>query len=214
MGKTACLLTLAAAFGFGWTGVAVGQAPPAPAPAPPTAAIPVPLVPVPVAPAPPPPLGPVSSTSTGEPQAPDYDVVTSRNGNLMIAGGSPEMIARNGLVGLWRVVHLEQNGTANPALAEQLQMRFYPGRVELMQEGRLTIEMAYRPETLHEPHHFSWFIRPCGQIMMQRGVYWITDNDKLLLCLGSINERRASDFVTAPGDGRTLFILERVTPAK
>lgn len=216
MNQTAYALTLAIVFGFGLTGRAIAQvrvpaAPPrAPAPAAPAPTVPVP---VPVAPEPvPPPLGPVSATATGDVQNPQYDVVTSANDNPMIVGGTPDMIARTELVGLWRAVHLEQNGVANPALAEQLHMRFYPGRVALMQTGRPTIDMAYRLETRHDPHHFSWFIRPAGLIVMQRGVYWLT-GDKLLLCLGSINERRASAFLTAPGDGRTLFILERVQPA-
>lgn len=148
-----------------------------------------------------------ASPPAGRP--PQYGVVKGPNGTSMIVGGSREMLAREDLAGLWQVMHYERNGTADPLLASQLQMRFYPGKVELMEWGRPTIGISYQLETRHEPRHFSWAVWPCGYLCTQRGVYWRT-GDKLLLCLGAINDRRAPDFLTQPGDGRTLFILQRV----
>ncbi len=31
-----------------------------------------------------------------------------------------------------------------------------------------------------------------------------------MICMGSVSERRPSEFLTAPGDGRLLFVLERI----
>ena len=46
---------------------------------------------------------------------------------------------------------------------------------------------------------------------MQKGIYWL-DGDTLALCLGAVNKGRATEFLTQPHDGRTLFLLERIKP--
>ena len=136
-----------------------------------------------------------------------YVVIERPDGPPIIVGGTDSAFARNDLVGLWDVVHVEQNGDADPGLASTLQMRFSRGKLELMQWGRPTITVAYKLDTKFYPRHFMWCIRPGGCIHMQRGVYWLAD-DALLLCLGPVNGRRATEFVTEPHDGRTFFVLK------
>jgi uncharacterized protein (TIGR03067 family) len=137
-----------------------------------------------------------------------YIVIQRPDGPPIIMGGAENAFARNDLVGLWNVIHLEQNGDSDPGLASTLQMQFSRGKLELMQLGRPTITVAYRLDTKFYPRHFMWCIRPGGCIQMQRGVYWLAD-DKLLLCVGPVNGRRATEFLTEPQDGRTFFVLQR-----
>lgn len=124
---------------------------------------------------------------------------------------SDEILAREDLVGTWQAVFLEHEGEPLPAVARDLQMRFSRGRLELMQRGRPTIVVAYSLETKQYPHHFGWTLRSDGCLLMQKGVLW-HEGDTLMLCVGPVNMRRASEFLTQPGDGRTLFVLERVEP--
>lgn len=125
--------------------------------------------------------------------------------------GSEEILARDDLVGTWQVVALEHQGEPRPDLAPQLQMRFSRGKLELMQEGRPTITVAYSLDLKTYPPRFTWVHRQPYYIAMQKGIYWV-EGDTLMLCLAPINMRRATEFLTQPYDGRTLFTLERVKP--
>ena len=125
--------------------------------------------------------------------------------------GSEEILARDDLVGTWQVVSLEHRGDPRPDLAPQLQMRFSRGKLELMQEGKPTITVAYSLDLKTYPPRFTWVHRQPGYIAMQKGVYWV-EGDTLMLCLAPINARRATEFLTQPYDGRTLFTLERIKP--
>jgi len=90
-------------------------------------------------------------------------------------------------------------------------MRFSRGRLELKQWGRVPIVVAYDVNVKTYPYHFTWTLRSFGRILIQRGVYWL-ENDVLMLCLAPVNTRRATEFLTQPHDGRTMFILERAAP--
>ena len=125
--------------------------------------------------------------------------------------GSEGILARDDLVGTWQVVALEHEGEPRPDLARQLQMRFSRGKLELMQQGRPTITVAYSLDLKDYPPRFTWVHRQPGCIGLQKGVYWV-QGDTLMLCLAPVNTRRATEFLTQPYDGRTLFTLERVKP--
>lgn len=147
----------------------------------------------------------VSPSERAEP----YGVVDRPGRPPVITGGAEDVSARNALLGLWQVTYLEQDGDANPALASTLWMRFHRGKLELMQFGEPVKKVTYKLAANHYPRHFWWYVHSGGCIFLQRGVYWL-DDDKLLLCVASVNERRATEFLTHPGDGRTLFVLQRV----
>jgi len=144
-----------------------------------------------------------------EPQR--YVVIERPDGAPVAVPGSNDILAREDLVGTWEVVFLEHEGEPRPDVARDLQMRFSRGRLELVQRGRPTIVVAYRLETKQSPRHFGWTLRQDGCIVMQKGILW-HEGDALMLCLGPVNQRRATEFLTQPGDGRTMFVLERVEP--
>ena len=137
-------------------------------------------------------------------------VTMPRPGMLpLVVPASDEIVARAELTGIWQVVTMEYEGQPRPDLAAGLRMRFTRGRLELMQQGRQTMVVAYRPIPNNEPRLFTWVLRSQGCLFMQRGVYRLQGDD-LMLCVGPTNERRAIDFLTQPGDGRTLYVLRRV----
>lgn len=139
-------------------------------------------------------------------------VVIERPGRpAVLVPGSDEIVAREDLKGTWQVVSCEHEGESRPDLAPHLQMRFSRGMLELIQWGRPPIKVAYDVNVNDYPHHFTWTLRTFGRILIQRGIYWLED-DVLMLCLGPVNTRRATEFLTQPHDGRTMFLLERVTP--
>ncbi len=139
-------------------------------------------------------------------------VVIERPGKpSVVVSGSDEILAREDLKGTWQVVSVEHEGEPRPDLAPDLQMRFTRGRLELIQWGREPIVVAYDLKINNYPYHFRWTLRSFGRIMIQRGICWLED-DTLMLCLGPVSTRRATEFLTQPYDGRTMFILERVKP--
>ncbi len=88
-------------------------------------------------------------------------------------------------------------------------MRFSRGRLELLQQGRHPMVVAYDLDLRVHPPRFSWILRCPGRTMIQKGIYWL-DGDTLMLCVASINARGATEFLTQPDDGRTMYILERL----
>ena len=126
--------------------------------------------------------------------------------------GSEEVLAREDLAGTWQVVELEHQGEPRPDLAAGLQMRFTRGKLELMQEDRPTITVAYDLDLKDYPPRFRWVHREPCYIAIQKGIYWL-EGDTLMICLAAVNMRRATEFLTQPYDGRTMFTLERVKPA-
>lgn len=138
-----------------------------------------------------------------------YAVVDRPGQDPVIVRGSDQVLARNDLVGTWQVVEFETAGTERPDMASLLQMKFSRGKLELVQFGRPTLTVAYTLDIDNDPRCFNWFDRKTGLLRQQRGIYWI-EGETLMLCMGSINERRPSEFVTAPGDGRLLFVLKRI----
>jgi uncharacterized protein (TIGR03067 family) len=135
-----------------------------------------------------------------------YVVVDRPGQEPVVVKGSDEGLARSDLVGLWEVSYLEQRATSRPELAAQLQVRFSRGKIELFQADRMPKVVAYNLNVKHYPRHFDWYQYVGSQLRLQRGVYWI-EGDTVLLCLGPVNGRRATNFVTTPYDGRTLFVL-------
>jgi uncharacterized protein (TIGR03067 family) len=140
-----------------------------------------------------------------------YVVIERPGRSPVVVLGSDDVLAREDLKGTWQVVKMEHEGEPRPDLAADLQMRFSRGKLELLQWGRPPITVAYDVKVKHYPYHFSWTYRSFGRILIQKGVYWV-EGDILLLCLGPINTRRATEFLTQPYDGRTMFVLERVEP--
>lgn len=144
------------------------------------------------------------------PDAPRRYVVVDRPGQEpVVVKGSEEILARNDLVGLWEVSYLEQDAKSQPELAYQLHVRFSRGKIELLQGSRPPKVVAYNLDVKHYPRHFDWYEYQGRELRLQRGVYWL-EGETLLLCLGPINRRRASEFLTTPYDGRTFFVMKRI----
>ena len=144
------------------------------------------------------------------PDAPRRYVVVDRPGQEpVVVKGSEEVLARNDLVGLWEVTHFEQRAESRPDIAVQLHVRFSRGKLELLQGNRVPIVVAYNLDIKHYPRHFDWYEYRGRELRLQRGVYWI-EGETLLLCLGPVNKRRATEFLTTPYDGRTLFAMKRI----
>ena len=123
------------------------------------------------------------------------------------AGLSAEVLARQALTGTWQVVILEQDGLPNRELAKDLQMKFYRGRLELMQKGRPTRVVSYHIDLAPEPPRFDWKIPQT--LARQKGIYWL-EGDILKICIGPVYDWGATQFLTQPGDGRTLFVMKRI----
>lgn len=146
----------------------------------------------------------------GEPQAPQFVTIERPGGAPVVLLGSEEILARDSLKGTWQVTHVEHQGQPRPDLAPDLQMKFTRGRLELMQQGHPPLIVAYHLDFEQDPPHFTWVFREeRGGVTLQKGIYWV-EGDTLMLCLAPIDMRRATEFLTQPGDGRTLFALERI----
>lgn len=144
------------------------------------------------------------------PDAPRRYVVVDRPGQEpVIVKGSDEVLARNDLVGLWEVSYLEQGATSRPELAAQLHVRISRGKIELFQANRAPKTVAYSLDIKHYPRQFDWYEYRGSELSLQRGVYWL-EGETLLLCLGPVNRRRATEFLTTPYDGRILFVMKRL----
>ena len=139
-----------------------------------------------------------------------YAVVQRPGQPPVIVSGSAEILAREDLAGIWQVTAVEHQGQPRPDLAAGLRMVFTRGRLELVQHGRPTIIAAYNIGIKDYPRRMSWVVKPCGRIAMQKGVYWL-EGETLMLCMGPVNSRRATEFLTQPGDGRTMYVLQRVS---
>jgi uncharacterized protein (TIGR03067 family) len=129
----------------------------------------------------------------------------------IVVGGSDVILARNDLVGTWQVNYLEMEGESRPDLATGLQMKFSRGRLELLQPHRPTIVVAYDIDLNSIPPRFTWTLPGGSRLTAQKGVYWL-ERDSLMICLGAMKREAATEFLTQPGDGRTLFILQRTRP--
>ena len=144
------------------------------------------------------------------PDAPRRYVVVDRPGQEpVVVKGSDEVLARNDLVGLWEVSYLEQGATSRPELAAQLHVRFSRGKIELFQANAAPKTVAYNLDMKHYPRQFDWYEYRGSDLRLQRGVYWL-EGETLLLCLGPVNRRRATEFLTTPYDGRILFVMKRL----
>jgi uncharacterized protein (TIGR03067 family) len=142
--------------------------------------------------------------------APRPYVIVDRPGQEpIVVKGSDEILARSDLVGIWEVSYLEQQAEPRPELAAQLHLRFSRGKIELFQAGCAPKVVAYNLDVKDYPRQFDWYEYRGSSLRLQRGVYWI-EGDTLLLCMGAVNSRRATEFLTTPYDGRTLFVLKRV----
>jgi hypothetical protein len=133
--------------------------------------------------------------------------------------GSDEILARDALVGTWQVTYLERAGHERPELAAQIQMRFSRGKIELMQQGYGTTVVSYSLDFSLPTPGMSWIVPRHTHMPTQRGLYWCiqrgiywVEGDTLMICVGPINSVRATEFLTQPIDGATLYILKRQNP--
>jgi uncharacterized protein (TIGR03067 family) len=120
---------------------------------------------------------------------------------------SPEVQVRTTLVGTWQASYFEFSGQARPDLAAGLQMKFTRGRLELMQRGRPTIVVGYNVNPERTPAGFTWRL-PDGGLTFQDGVYYL-EGDTLVICIAKINSTGATQFMTKPADGKSLFVMRR-----
>jgi len=128
----------------------------------------------------------------------------------VVAFNAADLLARKNLVGVWQATYFEHNGESRPDVAAGLQMKFSRGRLELMQRGRPTIVVAYSVNPTKSPTGFLWKLSSPDTIAFQDGIY-VQDGDTLVICLAAINSPAASQFLTQPNDGRSLFVLRRTS---
>jgi uncharacterized protein (TIGR03067 family) len=127
------------------------------------------------------------------------------------AFNAADMIARNSLVGVWQGTYFEHHGESRPAVAAGLQMKFSRGRLELLQSGRPPIVVAFNINPAKTPSGFLWKVPNSGTVAFQDGIY-SQEGNTLVICLAEINAPAATQFLTQPGDGKTLFVLQRTNP--
>ena len=122
---------------------------------------------------------------------------------------SAELLARGNLLGTWRASYVEHNGASRPDVAAGLTMKFTRGRIELLQTGRPTVLVAYNVNIAKVPAGLIWSVPQSESgVMFQDGIYYL-EGDTLVICMARTNAPPATQFVTLPGDGRTLFVLQR-----
>jgi uncharacterized protein (TIGR03067 family) len=121
---------------------------------------------------------------------------------------SPEVQVKAALVGTWQASYCEHGGQSRPDLAAEIQMKFTRGKLELIQRGRRPLVVAYNVSPQRTPAGFVWRV-PDGGIMFQDGVYYL-EGDTLVICIAGVNAPPAAQFVTQPGDGKTLYVLRRI----
>jgi uncharacterized protein (TIGR03067 family) len=126
-----------------------------------------------------------------------------------IVRGSAELQTRRTVAGTWRATYFEYEGQPRPDIASTVQMRFTRGALELSQNGRPPITVAYELDTQRIPAGFSWTYLGSRGIVRQYGVYWLK-GDQLVICLGAINTPAPTEFFTQAYDRKTLFVLQRV----
>lgn len=122
-----------------------------------------------------------------------------------------ESLLRSNLVGTWQAVYFEHDGQSQPEVAAGLQMKFSRGRLELLQTGRPPLIVAYNVNPSKSPAGFLWKLPYASSVTFQDGIYHVSGN-RLAICLSAINTPPAWKFLTQPGDGKTLFVLERSGP--
>jgi uncharacterized protein (TIGR03067 family) len=121
---------------------------------------------------------------------------------------APDVQVKAALAGTWQASYFEHSGESRPDLAAAVQMKFTRGKLELIQRDRRPITVSYNVSPQRTPAGFVW--RVPGAIVFQDGVYYL-EGDTLVLCLGPVNATPASQFVTQPGDGRSLYVLRRIS---
>jgi uncharacterized protein (TIGR03067 family) len=122
-----------------------------------------------------------------------------------------DLLARDYLVGTWQATYFEIDGQSRPDVAAGLHMRFTRGRLELMQSGRPAIVVAYNVNPSKTPSGFLWKVPNAPGITFQDGIY-SQEGNTVTICLAAVNAPAATQFLTQPSDGRTLFVLQRVNP--
>jgi uncharacterized protein (TIGR03067 family) len=122
---------------------------------------------------------------------------------------APDVQVKAALAGTWQASYFEYSGFSRPEIASGIQMKFTRGHLQLLQRGRPPIVVAYNVNPDRTPAGFVWRL-PDGGITFQDGVYYL-EGDTLVICLGRINGTTASQFVTQPGDGRSLYVLRRTS---
>jgi len=127
------------------------------------------------------------------------------------AFNAADLMARNSLMGVWQGSYFMKDGESHPAVAAGLQMKFSRGRLELIQSGRPPIVVAYNVNPAKSPAGFLWKVPSSATVTFQDGIY-SQEGDTLVICLAEINAPAATQFMTQPGDGRTLFVLQRTGP--
>lgn len=122
---------------------------------------------------------------------------------------APDVQVKAALVGTWQASYFEHSGQSRPDVAADIQMKFTRGKLELIQRGRKPITVAYNVSPQRTPAGFVWRL-PDGGITFQDGVYYL-EGDTLVICLATVNAGPAAQFVTQPGDGKTLYVLRRIS---
>src|SRR5438874_10570185 len=141
---------------------------------------------------------------------PQAQVMTASRDGLpsAVLQGSADLVARTNLVGTWKATYLEYDGQPRPDVAAGLEMNFTRGHLELRQQGRPPIVVAYSLNPTKSPLGFSWKLPQPHSVMLQDGIYYL-QGDTLVICLASINAPTISQFLTQPGERETLFVLKR-----
>ena len=82
----------------------------------------------------------------------------------------------------------------------------------MFQQGSPTKVVAYEIDLSTVPPRFNWKLPDTPGVTRQKGVYFL-EGDSLMICLAGVHAEAATEFLTQPCDGRTLFVLNRLRPA-
>jgi uncharacterized protein (TIGR03067 family) len=121
-------------------------------------------------------------------------------------GGKEAEEERRALQGAWVVVRMDEDGK-KMFQEERLKFIFKGDEIAPLNKGERTAWMGYRLDPTKTPKRFDLTLGLGAHLGGQlEGIYSL-DGDTLKICLSS--KKRPTAFVTAPGSGTALLILER-----
>jgi uncharacterized protein (TIGR03067 family) len=138
------------------------------------------------------------ASESGQPATKD----TTRTATLPPGDDAPE------IAGDWTPLSLVRNGTAFPQEVLKAGKRIAtPNHVTVKFGPDVAVDAKYVVDRSRTPMTMDYLLKSGN---LQHGI-WMLENNQLTTCFGAPGAARPAEFVSAPGDGRTLAVW---TPAK